>query len=218
LVEAGRTEHGMARAIAGITALHVVGLIVIDEIQNACIGRPIERQRLTRFLTKLMNSMSTRIMLVGTPEAEAALIHDIPLLRRTIGESGQIPWDRITSIKEWRRFLNGIWKYQYTATETNLTLELAHKMLALTIGIPDLAIKLYCMAQKEVIGNGHHPNEEITTGLLEYVMQTRMAQAEKILKSMRTGIVNSLEWNHPKVQQTWLDLDANNDGVPSAHS
>ena len=207
LVEAGRTEHGMARAIAGITALHTVGLIVIDEVQNACIGRPIERQRLTRFITKLMNSMSTRIMLVGTPEANDALMRDMPLLRRTIGESGQIPWNRIETVKEWGRFMRGIWRYQYTATETKLTRELAYKILTLTLGIPDLAVKLYCMAQKEVIGNKRYHDEKITEEVFEYVMRTRMAQAELVLKRMRADITTSSEWNHPRVQQIWLDME-----------
>jgi hypothetical protein len=208
LVEAKKTEHAMARELASITAMHAVGLIVVDEVQNACIGRPLERQRLTRFLTKLMNSMSTRIMLVGTPEANDAVMSDIPLLRRTIGESGQISWDRLVDPLDWKQFLKGIWKYQYTSTETELTPALMLKMWQLTLGIPDLAVKLYCMAQKEVIGHPDYPNEPITPEILEYVMSHRMERAEKVLQLMRRDPENSAEWNHPNFQQLLLDIAA----------
>lgn len=205
-VEAKRTEHAMARELAGVTALHAVGLIIIDEVQNACIGRPIDRQRLTRFITKLMNSMSTRFMLVGTPEAAAALINDVPLLRRTVGDSGQIHWGRIETISEWKRFLDGIWKYQYTKVETPLDMDIAMAIHSLTIGIPDLAVKLYAMAQKEVIGHTRNGHELITKALLESVMLTRMPFAEQILAPIRKNMSKASEWNHPKTQQLWLGL------------
>ncbi len=203
-VEYRRTEHGMARELARATALHATGLIVIDEIQNICVGRPGERQRLAKFLTKLMNSMSTRVMLIGTPEAQIEVANDMPLLRRTIGESGQIHWGRITDPAEWRKFLPGIWRYQYTRTETELSEELLHTMWCLTMGIPDIAVKLYRMAQMEAMGQS---DELITTELLEHVMKQRMPYAHGWLNKMQHNHEAEAQWNNPRVQQAVMDWD-----------
>lgn len=207
LVESRRTEHAMGRELARVTAFHATGLIVIDEVQNICVGRPVERRRLARFITKLMESMATRIMLVGTPEAQIEVANDMPLLRRTVGESGQINWGHIIEYTEWKKFLSGIWRYQYTRTETELSEPLLNKMWSLTLGIPDIAVKLYRMAQMEVIGHPDFEAESITAEVLDHVMVSRMPYVHRCLTSMLLSHEAVAHWNKPKVQQLVMNLD-----------
>jgi hypothetical protein len=183
-VRNARTEHDKKVELLRALALHAVGLIVIDEFQNICVGRHVERKRLARFLVGLMESTSTRIMLTGTPEAQTEVVKDMPLVRRTIGEHGQIEWDRITDADEWVRFLNGIWRYQYTATHTPLTTgpgSIADKIHTLSYGIPDLAVKLYRMTQYEIIGSKQNSNEKIDLTHFDSVSISRMRLARSLL-------------------------------------
>jgi hypothetical protein len=96
--------------------------------------------------------------------------------------------------------MNGIWVYQYTNIETQLSYSLRKKFWELTLGIPDVAVKLYRMAQKEIIGHKGSPREEISIELLELVAKTRMGFAHKLLESMLRNPENAKAWDHPKNQ------------------
>ncbi len=201
------TEHDKQVELARILALHAVGLIVIDEFQNICVGRHVERKRLARFLVGIMENMSTRVMLVGTPEAHTEVVKDLPLMRRAVGENGQIEWDRITDSKEWTRFLTGIWRYQYTATPTPLTTgpdSLAQKIHDLSFGIPDLAVKLYRMAQYEIIGTSVSDGEILQSKLFEMVAKSRMRAAHALLQTTFPGL-STLHWDKPENQAKLRD-------------
>lgn len=199
-----KTEHDKQVELARALALHVVGLIVIDEFQNICVGRHVERKRLARFLVGIMENMSTRVMLAGTPEAQSEVVKDGPLMRRTIGETGQIGWDRITDAEEWIRFLHGVWRYQYTATATPLSEgkgSLADTIHSLSHGIPDIAVKLYRMAQYEVIGNMADPREALTVEVFESVSKTRMELARTLLINPDGTPRSTIDWDKPNNQQ-----------------
>lgn len=203
-VRAQAKEHDKQTEVARLLALHAVGLLVIDEFQNICVGRHIERQRLARFLVGAMESTSTRIMLVGTPEAEDEVIKDLPLTRRTIGENGQIEWGRITDSAEWIAFIKGIWKYQYTATHTPWDAEdglLYKKLYEISYGIPDVAVRLYRMTQFELIGHPDDKTETIKSSMFEVVAKTRMKFAAKLLESMRINSKSTMVWDKPNTQK-----------------
>jgi len=206
-----KTEHDKQVELARAFALHAVGLLVIDEFQNICVGRHVERRRLARFLVGLMENMSTRVMLTGTPEAQTEVVKDSPLARRTLGETGQIDWSAITDAEEWGRFMRGIWRYQYTATPTPLTNgenSLADKIHQLSQGIPDIAVKLYRFAQHEAIGNKNNPAETITEELLETVSKTRMRLARTLLLNPNGSPRSKIDWDKPKNQENLRQDDA----------
>ena len=92
---------------------HHVGLILVDEIQNAVVTARKNRQvkPLIKFLVELTNDTSTVIYFVGTPLAEELFTSQEHLKRRTRGV-------RLLPLKPdgtYLDFLNGIWGYQYTA-------------------------------------------------------------------------------------------------------
>lgn len=92
---------------------HHVGLILVDEIQNAVVTARKNRQvkPLIKFLVELTNDTSTGIYFVGTPLAEELFTSQEHLKRRTRGV-------RLLPLKPdgtYLDFLNGIWGYQYTA-------------------------------------------------------------------------------------------------------
>lgn len=132
--------------------LHHVGVIIIDEIQNAVMTANYTKQTkyLVRFLVELMNDTCTAIFLVGTPEADDVFQSVDHLKRRTRGY-------RLAPMKlgpEYQKFLEAIWDYQYTSGHARLTEPLARQIYAFSNGVPYNIVKLWIEAQEMALQTG----------------------------------------------------------------
>lgn len=131
---------------------HSVGLIVIDEIQNAIItaSRNNQSRPLIKFLVELTNEACTSIYLVGTPSAEELFISQEHLKRRTRGV-------RLLPMKPdtvYRDFMRCLWPYQYTEKEAPFTDQLLNLIYDQAGGIPAYIIRLFREAQTECVMSG----------------------------------------------------------------
>lgn len=131
---------------------HHVGLILIDEIQNAVVTARKNKQMkpLIRFLVELTNDTSTGIYFVGTPLAEELFISEEHLKRRTRGV-------RLLPMKPdgaYREFLERIWKYQFTPETAPLTDKLANKLYDYSGGIPAYVMKIFQETQAQALLRG----------------------------------------------------------------
>ncbi len=113
-----------------------VGLILIDEIQNAVATAEKNRQvkPLIKFLVELTNDTCTSVFFVGTPIAEGLFTSQEHLKRRTRGM-------RLLPFKPdgaYRAFLQAIWPYQLTSATAPLSEQLANKLYGHSGGNPGL--------------------------------------------------------------------------------
>jgi len=130
-----------------------VGLLVIDEIQNAVMTARKNRQEkpLLRFLVELTNETLTSIYFVGTPIAEELFVSQEHLKRRTRG----IRLAPFRPDGAYLDFLSKIWPYQYTAQSAPLTTSLSNKMYYCSGGIPAYVIKIFAEAQAQALLMGY---------------------------------------------------------------
>lgn len=130
-----------------------VGLLVIDEIQNAVMTARKNRQEkpLLRFLVELTNETLTSIYFVGTPIAEELFVSQEHLKRRTRG----IRLAPFRPDGAYLDFLSKIWPYQYTAQSAPLTTSLSNKMYDCSGGIPAYVIKIFAEAQAQALLMGY---------------------------------------------------------------
>ena len=128
---------------------HHVGLILVDEIQNAVVTARKNRQvkPLIKFIVELTNDTSTGIYFVGTPLAEELFTSQEHLKRRTRGV-GLLP---LKPDGAYLDFLNGIWRYQYTAKSASLTDKLACKLYDHSGGIPAYIVKIFAESQVQAL-------------------------------------------------------------------
>jgi len=129
-----------------------VGVILIDEIQNVVetAQRTNRVKPLIKFLVELTNDTSTSIYFIGTPLAETVFTAEEHLRRRTRGL-------RLLPLKPdgvYRRFLEQIWLYQFTASHAVLTDKLANKLYDYSGGIPSYIVKIFQEAQTQAIMQG----------------------------------------------------------------
>jgi hypothetical protein len=131
---------------------HHVGLLVVDEIQNAVLTARKTRQEkpLLRFLVELTNETMTSIYFVGTPVAEELFVSQEHLKRRTRGI-------RLAPFKPdgaYLDFVRKIWPYQYTAQAAPLTTSITNKLYDCSGGIPAYVIKIFAEAQAQALLQG----------------------------------------------------------------
>lgn len=154
------SASALATQVKILCITHHVGLILVDEIQNAVITAQKNKQvkPLIRFLVELTNDTSTGIYFIGTPLAEELFIAEEHLKRRTRGI-------RLLPFKPdgvYRNFLEQIWPYQLTPQQTALTDKLANKLYDWSGGIPAYIIKIFQETQAQVLLRGESTISERT--------------------------------------------------------
>lgn len=192
-----RTTVEMMPHLARVSACHSLGVLVIDEIQNLR-GAKTPRRRssggggeptaspdgpheMLKFFVQLINTLGLPIVLIGTYAAEGVLTGELHSMRRGCGQ-GAMEWKRMEADDTWWHFLESLWQYQYTRTNTTLTPDLADALFFESQGIVDFAIKTYLLAQARAITNGI---EEVTVELIHSAGQDALAPAAKVLNGLR---------------------------------
>lgn len=142
----------IATQVKVLCLTHHVGLILIDEIQNAVTTAQKNKQikPLIKFLVELTNDTCTSAFFVGTPIAEELFTSQEHLKRRTRGM-------RLLPFKPdgaYRAFLQAIWPYQLTQDAAPLTEQLANKLYDASGGIPAYIIQLYQESQAQTLLQG----------------------------------------------------------------
>ena len=146
------TASAIATQVKVLCLTHHVGLILIDEIQNAVTTAQKNKQikPLIKFLVELTNDTCTSAFFVGTPIAEELFSSQEHLKRRTRGM-------RLLPFKPdgaYRAFLQAIWPYQLTPTTAPLSEQLANKLYDHSGRIPAYIIKIFQESQAQALLQG----------------------------------------------------------------
>lgn len=125
-----------------------LGLLIVDELQNMVSHGKGYKAVLSYFI-RMMNCLGLPIAVIGTNAASALMRTDAAASRRFI--SGIPPFRPFARGPLWKGFLEEVWRLQYTKQVTPFE-ELEPEIHELTGGVPDLVIKLYCLAQTRLFG------------------------------------------------------------------
>ncbi len=146
------SASALATQIKILCMTHHVGVILVDEIQNAVETAQKNKQvrPLIKFLVELTNDTATSVYYVGTPGAEALFVSHEHLKRRTRGL-------RLLPLKPdgtYRKFLSELWRYQYTPKAAELSEKLVNKLYDFSGGIPAYIIKIFTESQAQALIQG----------------------------------------------------------------
>ena len=162
---------------------HHIGLIVIDEIQNAIQTATRNKQirPLIKFLVELTNETSTGICFCGTLEAEELFLKQEHLKRRTRGL-------RLLPLKydmTYRKFITTLFEYQATLQKAELTEKLMKQIYDLSAGIPAYIVKIFQEAQTQAILSG---KEKITYEAIKQAVSYLGIEVPKVYSRGGTSI------------------------------
>lgn len=155
-----------------------LGLLVIDELQHLNKNT----SQVMNYFVCMMNTFSIPICLIGTPACYDMLTGELRIARRVTG-TGEIIWNNMQNDKEFRLFINGIWKNQYVRNKTKLDEEMINLFHEKTQGISDLVIKLFVNTQKVAIERNI---ETITKDLVEKVWAKEFKLLSPMIGSIQT--------------------------------
>jgi hypothetical protein len=177
---------GLVIAVAKVTRLHAVGVIILDELQELSPSKSGGYNATLSFLLRLANTRINGILFVGTPEAHVFKNEAMRYIRRTSGIPEWRPMEYNTA--DWRNFVAAMWKCQFTRTPTPLSDALSELLHSLSFGVPDLAIEIYKEVQLTLIQQSRRADlEVITPGLMAKIA---LLKFEKDIQAMRK-IINA---------------------------
>lgn len=157
-----------------------LGMLVIDELQH--LNRNGVNQIMNFFVT-LINSFGVPIVFVGTPASYDFLQNELRIARRVTG-NGEIIWNNMDKDSEFKLFMNGMWKYQWTKKTVPLSEDMIDLFYDKTQGISDLVIKLFANAQKKAIING---KEELSLDLISKVADEEFKLISPMINAIKSG-------------------------------
>lgn len=168
----------MARMSASIS----LGALVVDEIHRLYEAFSGGEKALLNFFIKLANTVKIPVILMGTFKSLKLFSKDFSLARRIAGQGDHLISHKENG-REWKYFLDHLWRYQFTNVHTPLTEGIANALYDESQGLVDIAVKLYKMAQWSVIGTRC---ESITPELITNISEVNFNAARPMLQALRS--------------------------------
>ncbi|MBP2002381.1 hypothetical protein J2Z69_003454 [Paenibacillus shirakamiensis] len=169
--------------MAQAAAVHCLGVLVIDEIQNLQEAKDDRAPQMLNFFVQLVNTIGLPVVVVGTYKALPVLNGEFRNARRGSGQGDSL-WEHMKKDEEWIWLLRGLWKYQWTDEKIELTDEFVDVMYEESQGITDIAIKLFMLAQWRALDQ---KRKTISTELIRSVAKDRLTLVRDALAALRSG-------------------------------
>lgn len=156
-----------------------LGLLVIDEIQH--LQNRAIKQMMNYFVT-LMNSFGVPILFIGTPAAYSIFQQEFRIARRVSG-NGEISWTNMEHDKEFRFFMESVWRFQWNKVYTPLSNEMLTVFYEHTQGVSDLIVKLFANVQVMAISSG---KEEFTPSMVRKVAKEHFKLMQPMIDAIKS--------------------------------
>lgn len=185
--ERGGTIDNLAKRMVKVAAQINLGLLIIDEIQNVHKAHSGGDERMINFITELVNTLGIPVIVIGTFKAMYLFKKSLANARRGVPDmyNENIVSFMLEKSWEWNEFLESLWDLQYTIEYTPLTDEFKQAMHYHTLGIPDIAVKLFIHVQAKAILNGS--DEKITLSLINEVASKSLGLLQPVYEKIRRG-------------------------------
>lgn len=202
---ARRTAGEMLDAVDTVMKIHMVGLLVADEVQNLTNAKKGTSVLMTE-LVSMCNCLSVPILFIGTNKASSLFSADFRHGRRATGA----PWNRMenpfaeeaspASKAEWNDFAEILFHYQWVKTPVPFSEYYSRLLYHYSAGVLDIAIKLFAATQTQAILN---KTEVITPELMDWTYKQEFQTLHTMLDALRSSDLEQLA-HYPDIAPTDL--------------
>jgi len=188
-VKSRSSAESMLGDIACVSALHSVGVLVIDEIQHLEKSRSGGAAKMLNFFVTLTNVIKVPVLFIGTPKA-LELFQPTMRSARRAAQFGSLDWGRFARAGndgndgEWERFFKRLWKLQWFEQATPFSREMMDLFWEYTQGIAHIAVALFYLSQVRAVAAGR---EFIDRPLVTAVYQDELAMIHPMIAALRSG-------------------------------
>jgi hypothetical protein len=189
----GKTgADSLMRSVARLMNMHLVGLLICDEVQNLAHARKGEQTVMTE-LVSAANELKVPLFLIGTNKAAKVLSLDFRQARRSTGH-GIEPWDRLypgsdLEPSEWDGLLDVLWSFQWLKNPVDIDRSFRSVMFECSQGVIDVAIKLFASSQARAILDG---SETLTPALIADVYKKEFKLMHPMIDALREDNLENL--------------------------
>jgi hypothetical protein len=205
----GRPSIGrMIADVADLCLIHAIGLLVVDEFQHMDLAKSGGERKMINFLVTLVNVVEVSVMIIGTPKMLPMFASEFRQARRASGE-GSIVWDRMSLDESWEEFLGQLWPFQWLKSPIVRDEALTNALYELSQGIPDIVVKLFCLAQARAILLARTDEDErLSVALFEDVYEDELSVVAPLLEALKTNDKKALRHCHdleiPKIESALM--------------
>ena len=218
------TINDLLLYMARVAAIHCLGTLVIDEIQDLSQAKSGGAEHLLNFFVHLENSIGVPFILIGTPKAVPLFKGEFRQARRA-SEQGDYLWKRLKMISkkqlpgkdkqpdpEWDNFVRQMWRYQYVENFTPLPGNILDEPVTVLIynesqGIIAVALTIFMLSQKRAILSGV---ERLTTNIVKSAIRDNQNLIRDMIDSIKLGRKISIQGEYdfePSIFRTHLSTD-----------
>ncbi|MCG9731113.1 ATP-binding protein [Shewanella sp. Isolate13] len=183
------SAESMLGDIARVSALHSIGILVIDEIQHLQAARSGGASKLLNFFVTLTNVIKVPVLFVGTPNALGLFSPTMRSARRA-SQLGSLNWNRFEHLSndgaesEWELFLQRMWKLQWFENPTPLTEPMKVLFWELTQGVAHVAVSLFYLSQTRAV---MAKSEVLDQKLVLDVFNKELSIIHPMIKALQSG-------------------------------
>lgn len=182
------SANAMLPLMGQIAKITNLGILIVDEIQHLSLAKSGGAERMLNYFVTLINTIGVPVVLVGTPKALGVLQSEFRQARRGSGQ-GDMIWDRLKKDEQFVLLLEGLWNYQWTDEEVELSQEFINVMYEESQGIIDIAVKIFVMAQVRAISSR---KRKISITLIRQVAKENLRLVRPMLKALATGNLRNI--------------------------
>ncbi|MFC0212126.1 ATP-binding protein [Paenibacillus chartarius] len=164
-----------------------LGVIIFDEVQHLTASRSGAEKVLNYFVT-LVNEIGIPIIFISTPKGIGILQSEFRQARRSSAQ-GDLLMDRLQKDAVWDLFVQGLGRYQWTKYVIEMDEELNAALYETSMGIVDLACKIFAMAQLRSISTG---KEKLTPSLIRKVAEEQFKLLKPMMEALKSGKLSKL--------------------------
>jgi hypothetical protein len=187
--------------MARVAALHSIGVLIIDEVQNLSAAKSGGVSQMLNFFVQLENIIGVPFILIGTQQALPLLKGEFRQARR-MSEQGDVVWERMREVAErnpydeedkadpqWESFVRALFIYDYLRIPSLLKANLLQDPLSRALykesqGITAVAATIYMLAQRRAISSGL---EKMTVSIIRSATQDGQHLVGTMLEELRAG-------------------------------
>lgn len=179
-------EPDLADQVRRKTLCHMVGTIVLDEIQDLKTGKTGPSEMTLAFIKTLTNVVGVPIVFIGSLEAEEILFGNFQLASRSQG----FKWERFEKDETWNYFIKSLFSYKVIDESQELDETISDLYYNLTQGVPRLLNMLHAEAQKICLHNRKKKIEPIDLLVAAKNLFSSTSLAMEGIKNYNTQILS----------------------------
>ena len=174
----GKENEDLLGTAASVCNMHFVGLIVVDDAQNAVSHAKKPRTDIVDLLVELSNELGIPILFVGTPKAVRLLGREMRSARKILGPT----WEQFAADDpDWILLMNTIWEYQWNKTYTPRDNDLRERFYKHTQGVPAFLMRLLHFTERRTILLGG--DERITTTIVDEAFELYFGPVKPMIRA-----------------------------------